>query len=83
MLSWHDVYVHDNIPVQNAEEIVEFLKSRAQRIHAGLQGTRSSPNKYFWLIPVFGPGSVDWVDRKQPDRVPGSMANHQARSVSA
>jgi hypothetical protein len=32
---------------------------------------------------VSGPGSVDQPDGKQADRVPGNMANHQARSVSA
>ena len=69
--------------LQNAQEIVSFLRRRVQRVHASSQGARASTNKYFWLILMSGPGSVDRVDGKEADRVPDSMANHQARSVSA
>jgi hypothetical protein len=35
------------------------------------------------LIPKSGPGSVEQSDSKQALTVPGSMANHQCRSVTA
>ena len=36
----------DGEKLQNAKEIMEFLKNMAQRIHAGPQEAQSSTNKY-------------------------------------
>jgi hypothetical protein len=71
------------LKLQNAAEIVQFLKDQSQRVHAGPPGARRTTHKFFWEIPKMGPGCVDRSDPRQCERVPGSMSNHQCRSISA
>ena len=73
----------DGRKLQSAAEIVQFLNEQAAKDHAGPRGSRAETSKFFWLIPKCGLGSVDRSDTKQAERVPGSMANHQCRSVTA
>ena len=73
----------DGRKLQNATEIVAFLKEESRKAHARPRGTRCSTSKFFWEIPVFGPGSVDRTDPLQAKTVPSSMGNHQCRSVFA
>jgi hypothetical protein len=65
------------------DKYVRFLKDQSLRAHAGPSGSRQRTSKFFWLIPRSGPGSVDRSDSKQAVTMPGSMANHQCRSVTA
>jgi hypothetical protein len=66
----------DGQKLQNVAEIVRFLKDQSLRAHAGSSESRCRTNKFFWLIPKSGPGSVDRSDNKQAITVLGSMANH-------
>ena len=73
----------DGRKLQNAAEIVVFLKEESKKAHAGPRGARCSTSKFFWEILASGPGSVDRTDPLQAGTVPSSMGNHQCRSVSA
>jgi hypothetical protein len=59
------------------------MKEQSSRVHAGPPSARSETKKFFWKIPRLGLDSVDRRDSKQAKHVPGSMFNHQCRSVSA
>jgi hypothetical protein len=72
----------DGRKLQNAAEIVQFLKEQSRKAHAGPRGARCTTSKFFWEIPISGPGSVDKTNPLQAETVPGSMGNHQCRSVS-
>ena len=54
------------LKLQNAAEIVQFLKDQSERVHAGPASARRTTHKFFWEIPK---GSREHV-------------NHQCRSVS-
>jgi hypothetical protein len=73
----------DGRKLQNAADIVHFLKDRFMLAHVGPCGVRSETLKFFWLIPQYGPGSVRRTKALQADRVLGNMSQHQCRSVSA
>jgi hypothetical protein len=73
----------DGRKLQNAAEIVQFLKEQSSRVHVGPRGARFETRKFFWEIPKAGPGSMDRRDTKQAERIPWSMANHQCKSVLA
>jgi hypothetical protein len=73
----------DGRKLQNAVEIVQFLKEQSSRVHAGPSNARNETKKYFWEIPWLGPNSVDRRDIKQAEGVLGSMSNRQCRSMSA
>jgi hypothetical protein len=71
------------LKLQNVAEIVQFFEDQFQRVPAGLPGARRITHNFFWEIPKMGPGCVDRSDPRQCERVPGSMSNHQCRSISA
>ena len=71
------------LKLQNAAEIVQFLKDQFERVHAGPASSRQTTHKFFWKILKIGPGCVDHSDPKQCDKVLGSMSNHQCTSVFA
>jgi hypothetical protein len=73
----------DGRKLQNAVEIVQFMKDQTLRVHAGPRRARCETMKFFWLIPTIGRGSVERTDTRQAERMPGSMSNHQARSVTS
>jgi hypothetical protein len=69
--------------LQNAAEIVEFLKELLARVHAGPRDARYTTSKFFWKIKIASIGAVDQEDTRQAKRVPGSMSMYQCRSVSS
>jgi hypothetical protein len=61
---------------------VEFLKEQSAWVHAGPRSARCTTSKFFWEIKTAGLGIVDWEDKRQAERVLGSMSMYQCRSVS-
>jgi hypothetical protein len=60
--------------LQDAKDVVAYLKSRSCRNHAACPGARKVVNKHFWLV-----GATDVVRSRVPNvtTIPGSRSVHQ------
>lgn len=65
--------------IQNAEQMVRFLKEESSKHHHGPPSSRKCTNKYFWEIKE---GSICRVRDMQCETVSHSRQQHQVRSVS-
>jgi hypothetical protein len=70
----------DGRKLQNASEIVQFLREQTNVQHAGPTQSRKIVNRYVWEIQD---GDVDRSVELDYDTVSGSRNMHQARLVSA
>lgn len=67
------------IRIQNAHDVVEYMRSQSTKVHAAHPNVRKEVNLHFWEV------KVDDVDRSLSydcSTVPGSRSMHQAKSVS-
>jgi hypothetical protein len=65
--------------IQNAEQMVSFLREESNKQHHGPPSSRMFTNKFFWEIKE---GDISRVQDLQCETVPGSRQQHQVRSVS-
>ena len=69
----------DGRKIQNVEEMVRFLREENNKHHAGPPSSRKYTSKYFWEIKE---GAISRVRDLQCETIPGSMKQHQVRSLS-
>jgi len=65
--------------IQNAAEVVAFLKSKAKVYHVAHPNARQHINKFFHEVDV---GNIDRNKKFECETMKGSKAKHQVRSLS-